>query len=50
MRASEIKAGYSSVIDELLMRATQNRRRKMLSSGVVFLHDNGWPHTAAKTQ
>ncbi|KAJ4435147.1 hypothetical protein ANN_23723 [Periplaneta americana] len=29
-----------------LKRAIQNKRRGMLSSGVIFLHDNARPHTA----
>jgi hypothetical protein len=28
----------------------QNRRRGLLSSGVMFLHDNACPHAAARTQ
>jgi histone-lysine N-methyltransferase SETMAR len=30
-------------------RAIQNKRRGMLSSGIVLLHDNARPHTAAQT-
>jgi histone-lysine N-methyltransferase SETMAR len=30
-----------------LRRAIQNKRREMPTSGVVFLHDNVRPHTAA---
>lgn len=33
-----------------LRRAIQNKRRGLLSSGVVLLHDNARPHTAARTQ
>jgi hypothetical protein len=33
-----------------LRRAIQNKRRGMLSRGVVWLHDNARPHTAAATQ
>jgi hypothetical protein len=33
-----------------LRRAIQNKRRGMLTSGVVFLHDNARLHTAAHTQ
>ena len=32
-----------------LRRAIQNKRRGMLSSGIVFLHDNARPHTAHRT-
>lgn len=32
-----------------LRRAIQNKRRGMLTSGVVLLHDNARPHTARKT-
>jgi hypothetical protein len=30
--------------------AIQNKRRGMLTSGVVLLHDNARPHTAARTR
>jgi len=33
-----------------LRRAIQNRRRGKLSSGIVLLHDNARPHTAARTK
>ena len=33
-----------------LRRAMQNKRRGMLSRGVVMIHDNARPHTAAATQ
>jgi transposase len=32
-----------------LRRAIQNKRRGMLSAGIVFLHDNARPHTAQRT-
>ncbi|KAJ4449970.1 hypothetical protein ANN_01377 [Periplaneta americana] len=32
-----------------LRRAIQNKRRGMLTAGVVFLHDNARPHTARRT-
>jgi len=32
-----------------LRRAIQNKRRGLLSSGVVLLHDNSSPHTARQT-
>lgn len=42
----------SSYCDTLqqLRRAIQNKRRGMLSSGIVCLHDNACPCTAAQTQ
>jgi hypothetical protein len=33
-----------------LRRVIQNKRRGMLTSGVVLLQDNGLPHTAAGTR
>jgi histone-lysine N-methyltransferase SETMAR len=33
-----------------LRRVIQNKRRGVLSSGVLFLHDNARPHTAARTR
>ncbi|GBL74462.1 Mariner Mos1 transposase [Araneus ventricosus] len=33
-----------------LWRAIENKRRGMLSGGIVLLHDNACPHTAAATQ
>jgi hypothetical protein len=33
-----------------LRRAIQNKRHGMLTSGVVFLHDNAHPHTATHTR
>jgi histone-lysine N-methyltransferase SETMAR len=32
-----------------LRRAIQNKWRRMLSAGIVFLHDNATPHTARRT-
>lgn len=32
-----------------LRRAIQNKRRGMLTSGIVFLHDNARPHSARRT-
>jgi hypothetical protein len=34
---------------KILRRAIQNKRRGMLTSGVVHLQDNARPHTAART-
>jgi histone-lysine N-methyltransferase SETMAR len=31
-------------------RATQNKRRRLLISGVLLLHDNTRPHTEARTR
>ena len=42
-------ASYCDTLQRL-RRAIQNKRRGMLSSGIVFLHDNARPHTAAQTQ
>jgi hypothetical protein len=33
-----------------LRRAIQNKKRGMLTSGVVLIHDNTGPHTAARTR
>jgi histone-lysine N-methyltransferase SETMAR len=33
-----------------LCRASQNKRRGILTSGVVFLHDNAHPHTIVRTR
>jgi hypothetical protein len=33
-----------------LYRAIQNKRRRMLTSGAVLLHDSEHPHTAACTR
>ena len=32
-----------------LRRSIQNKRRGMLTKGVILLHDNARPHTAART-
>jgi GT2 family glycosyltransferase len=42
-------SGYCDTLEKL-RRAIQNRRRGMLSRGVVKLHDNARPHTATETQ
>jgi len=33
-----------------LRRAIQNKRREMLSRGIILFHDNVRPHTANDTQ
>jgi len=33
-----------------LRHEIQNKRRGMLSRGIVFIHDNAFPHTANVTQ
>jgi hypothetical protein len=47
---STINAGVYCDTPKKLCRAIQNKRRGMLSQGVVMLHDNARPHTAAATQ
>jgi len=49
-RRSTITADVYCKTLEKLRRAIQNRRRGKLSSGIILLHDNARPHTAAKTQ
>ncbi|GBO38699.1 Histone-lysine N-methyltransferase SETMAR [Araneus ventricosus] len=41
-------ASYSKTLQRL-RRAIQNKRRGMLASGIVLLHDNARPHTAVAT-
>ncbi|GBO26654.1 Histone-lysine N-methyltransferase SETMAR [Araneus ventricosus] len=41
-------ASYSKTLQRL-RREIQNKRRGMLSSGIVLLHDNARPHTAVAT-
>jgi hypothetical protein len=49
-QGSTINAGvYCGTLTEL-RHAIQNKRRGMLSQGVVMLHDNACPHAAATTQ
>jgi hypothetical protein len=45
-----VRAGVYCDTLKKLRRAIQNKRRGMLSRGVVMLHDNARPHTAAATQ
>ena len=40
---------YCEILKKL-RRAIENKRRGMLTSGVVLLHDSACPHTAAHTQ
>jgi hypothetical protein len=40
---------YCKILKKL-GRAVQNKRRGMLTSGVVLLHDNACPHTVARTR
>lgn len=35
---------------KILRREIYNRRRGLLSSGVILLHDNARPHTAEKAR
>jgi hypothetical protein len=42
-------AAYCETLEKLC-RATQNKWRRMLTSGVCLLHDNTCPHTARATQ
>jgi hypothetical protein len=48
-QVSTINAGVYCDTLKKLRRAIQNKRRGMLSRGVVMLHDNARPHTAAAT-
>jgi histone-lysine N-methyltransferase SETMAR len=49
-QGSTINAGvYCNTLTKL-HHAIQNKQRGMLSWGVVMLHDNAHPHTAASTQ
>jgi hypothetical protein len=49
-RDSTINAGVYCDTRKELRRAIQNKRRGMLSWGVVMFHDNVRPHTTAATQ
>jgi hypothetical protein len=49
-QGSTINAGDYCDTLKKLSRTIQNKRRGMLSQGVVMLHDNARPHTAAATQ
>lgn len=57
MQLESIVGGYAvdgnTVMNDLLRklrRAIQNKRRGMLTKGVVLLHDNARPRTAARTK
>jgi hypothetical protein len=41
---------WATITSEVLRSATQNKRRGMLTYGVVLLHVNTLPHTAARTR
>jgi histone-lysine N-methyltransferase SETMAR len=49
-QGSTINAGVYCDTLKKLHRAIENKRRGMLSWGVVMLHDNAHQHTAAATQ
>jgi len=49
-RGQTIKADVYCETLRKLRRAIQNKRRGLLSKGVVFLHDNARPHTANVTK
>lgn len=49
-RGTTITAASYGVTLQNLRRAIQNKRRGMLSSGFVLLHDNARPHTANATK
>jgi hypothetical protein len=49
-QGSTIIAGVHRDTLKKLRRAIQSKRRGMLSRGVVMLHENARPHTAAATQ
>ena len=49
-QGSTINAGVYCDTLKILRRAIQNKRRGMLSRGVVIIHDNARPYTAAATQ
>ncbi|GBN23558.1 hypothetical protein AVEN_233680-1 [Araneus ventricosus] len=49
-RGTAIKAvAYGQTLRKL-RRAIQNKRRGMLTEGILLLHDNARPHTAAQTR
>uniref|UniRef100_A0A1B6DU03 Mariner Mos1 transposase n=1 Tax=Clastoptera arizonana TaxID=38151 RepID=A0A1B6DU03_9HEMI len=49
-RGTTINAAVYSDTLKKLRSAIQNRRRGMFTLGIVLLHDNVRPHTAARTQ
>jgi len=48
-QGSTINAGFDCDTPKKLRRAIQNKRRGMLSLGVVMIHDKARPHTARRT-
>ncbi|GFU72919.1 histone-lysine N-methyltransferase SETMAR [Trichonephila clavipes] len=49
-RGTAINSEVYSRTFKKLKRTIQNKRRGLLSSGVVLLHDNARPHTAVRTR
>ncbi|GBL82035.1 Mariner Mos1 transposase [Araneus ventricosus] len=49
-RGTTINAVTYSQTLRKLRRATQNKRRGMLTEGILLLHDNARPHTTAQTR
>ncbi|GBM91291.1 Histone-lysine N-methyltransferase SETMAR [Araneus ventricosus] len=49
-RRTTINAVAYGQIPRKLRRAIQNKRRGMLTEGILLLHDNARPHTAAQTR
>jgi histone-lysine N-methyltransferase SETMAR len=47
---TQVTTVNANVYCETTRRAIQNRRRGLLSPGVLLLHDNTQPHTAARTR
>ena len=43
------RARYSKMLTDRLKPAIRSKRRRLMSKGVVLLHDNARPHTAAHT-
>jgi hypothetical protein len=47
---SNVRSALQNTKKNYVGSAIQNKRHVMLTSGVVFLHDNARPHTAARTR